>query len=177
MLDSLGSTLTQETVESYFIQNNVDPREGELTVEQVVQCLEDEVKKSSEEKKDIGPAEEHPLAPSGTSTPTLFTGGLPTLDPLDAHGHPATSVPLDVTGPSAPPSQAEAAVDPTRAASMGNGPGLEEVEQTRIIEEEDSDDDDDEDVKEDDKERVINIKVSSTRPFSSFDFPVSRSSS
>lgn len=158
MLDSLGSTLTEETIEGYFVANDVHPHEGELTIEQVVRSLEAEVKKSSEEKKPVGPVEEQQLPTRGPSTPDLFStiGALP-LDPLDKYGRANPTIPLGMTGPSAPPSQLEAKVDPTRAAEMGNGPGLEQVEQTKLLEEDESDED--EDTKEESKERVINIKT------------------
>lgn len=169
MLDSLGSTLTQETVEGYYTSRGVDPHEGELTVEQIIQSLELEVQKTSEEKKDVGPQEE-PLT-SGASTPTH---GMPSLDLVDKDGVPNPNVALGVSGPSAPPSQEEAAKDPHRAGLKGNGPSLGgpltgnggqqqqpgpgETEETTVVDDLESEEEDDE-TKEDGKERVINIKT------------------
>lgn len=54
MLDSLGSTLTPQTLESYFTRFGKSPEKDELTFDEVVQSLEDEVTKSSSAKRTIG---------------------------------------------------------------------------------------------------------------------------
>ncbi|KAL0573319.1 phosphatidylserine decarboxylase [Marasmius crinis-equi] len=41
MLDSLGSTISDETLDSFFTRHKQDPHNGELTFDQVAQCLEE----------------------------------------------------------------------------------------------------------------------------------------
>jgi len=53
MLDSLGSTLTKKTIEGYFLSCGKPPDNGELTFEEVVKCLEDEVTKDRSEKAKV----------------------------------------------------------------------------------------------------------------------------
>lgn len=54
MLDSLGSTLTRQTIESFFTQFDKNPDNGdELTIDQVVQALEQEVTKSRDQKRKV----------------------------------------------------------------------------------------------------------------------------
>lgn len=50
MLDSLGSTLSKETISSFFTRFNKSENE-ELTMDEVVLCLEAEVTKPKEEKR------------------------------------------------------------------------------------------------------------------------------
>jgi phosphatidylserine decarboxylase len=40
MLNSLGSTLSAETVNSFFTRNGKKPVEDKLTVDRAIQCLE-----------------------------------------------------------------------------------------------------------------------------------------
>ncbi len=53
MLDSLGSTLTKETLEGYFSSCGKDAEKDELTVEEVILCLEREVAKDRSEKAKV----------------------------------------------------------------------------------------------------------------------------
>lgn len=53
MLDSLGSTLTPQTLESYFTRFGKSPEKDELTFDEVVQSLEEEVMKSSSAKRTL----------------------------------------------------------------------------------------------------------------------------
>ncbi|BEJ14342.1 hypothetical protein CspHIS471_0401090 [Cutaneotrichosporon sp. HIS471] len=54
MLDSLGSTLTHQTLESFFTRVGKNPDNGdELTVDEVVQALEEEVTKSPDQKRKV----------------------------------------------------------------------------------------------------------------------------
>ncbi|KWU41255.1 hypothetical protein RHOSPDRAFT_23357 [Rhodotorula sp. JG-1b] len=71
MLDSLGSTLCKDTIESFFTRFNKTP-DDELTLDEVVLCLEDEVRKPTEQKRHII----EDSANSGTDTP-LGPGGGP----------------------------------------------------------------------------------------------------
>ncbi|EPQ52482.1 hypothetical protein GLOTRDRAFT_140216 [Gloeophyllum trabeum ATCC 11539] len=53
MLDSLGSTLSAETVSSFFTRHGKKPHEDELTIAETVQCLEEELCRPASEKKRI----------------------------------------------------------------------------------------------------------------------------
>lgn len=54
MLDSLGSTLTTATIESFFTQFGKDPEKGaELSIDEVVQALEQEVTKTHDQKRKV----------------------------------------------------------------------------------------------------------------------------
>lgn len=69
MLDSLGSTLTKRTLRGYFSSCGKDADKDELTVEEVILCLEKEITKERSEKAKIS---EHDLATSdGANTPGL----------------------------------------------------------------------------------------------------------
>jgi phosphatidylserine decarboxylase len=50
MLNSLGSTLSAEAVNSFFTCNGMKPQE-ELTVSETIECLETEVVRPMNEKK------------------------------------------------------------------------------------------------------------------------------
>lgn len=54
MLDSLGSTLTRHTLEGYFSICGKEADKDELTMEEVIKCLEGEVAKSRFEKAKVG---------------------------------------------------------------------------------------------------------------------------
>ena len=84
MLDSLGSTLTNRTLEGYFIEHGKNPETDELTIEEVVTSLEREVFKGQSEKAKISKKDQHGLM---TESPT------PPMAP-----HPAKHG-LDMTGP------------------------------------------------------------------------------
>ncbi|GAA5995795.1 uncharacterized protein JCM10292_004753 [Rhodotorula paludigena] len=53
MLDSLGSTLTKETIDSFFTRHGKAPEDGELSIEEVVLCLEQELRKPENEKRHV----------------------------------------------------------------------------------------------------------------------------
>ncbi|GAA5841649.1 hypothetical protein JCM3766R1_006800 [Sporobolomyces carnicolor] len=65
LLDSLGSTLAPETVKAFFSQYNKNWDEDELTTDELVLCLEAELRKHKENK----PADESPA--SGANSPRL----------------------------------------------------------------------------------------------------------
>jgi hypothetical protein len=71
MLDSLGSTLSSETVNSFFTRNGKKPVEDELTVDEAIRCLEMQVGRPPNEKKRVIPVEE------GGSLLDLSTPGMP----------------------------------------------------------------------------------------------------
>jgi phosphatidylserine decarboxylase len=94
MLDSLGSTLSTETIDSFFTRWDKNPRTDELTFPEAIQCLETEICRPNSEKKRIeqnvsdnegngGGREREPGTDSGTDvsvshTPNLHTPGMHT---------------------------------------------------------------------------------------------------
>jgi phosphatidylserine decarboxylase len=93
MLDSLGSTLTPETINKFFSRFGKNPLEDVITIDQAIQCLEEEVCRPHSEKKRISMEDVIP----DTTLPTPRTPAL-TLEILT----PALEK-LDFTGPSAAP--------------------------------------------------------------------------
>jgi phosphatidylserine decarboxylase len=138
MLDSLGSTLSTETIDSFFTRWDKNPRTGELTFPEAIQCLETEICRPNSEKKRIERSvsdnegsgsgrEREPGTESGTDisvshTPNLHTFGTYTpplkLDSLTFSG-PALHI--DHPSPSSsrhppPPRGGDAAPPPPPAA-------------------------------------------------------------
>ena len=58
MLDSLASTLSQSTIESFFVQYGKNSGEDELTMNQAIQSLETELCRPLSEKKRVDASEE-----------------------------------------------------------------------------------------------------------------------
>lgn len=99
MLDSLGSTLSVETINSFFTRNGKKPQEDELTMAQAIQCLETEVGRPNNEKKRINP-DDHMLESSTPPTPStrlLFSQVPPQLAKLDFSGPPIMPADLEVS--------------------------------------------------------------------------------
>lgn len=78
MLDSLGSTLSTETINSFFTRWDKKPAEDNLTYAEAIQCLEAEICRPSSEKKRI----EHDY--KGLDTSTAVTPSLNASDPHTA---------------------------------------------------------------------------------------------
>ncbi|KAJ7675176.1 phosphatidylserine decarboxylase-domain-containing protein [Mycena rosella] len=53
MLDSLGSTLTSSTIDSFFTRFGKDPLRDDLTVEEAIRCLETEVLRPQSERQRV----------------------------------------------------------------------------------------------------------------------------
>ncbi|ORY24008.1 phosphatidylserine decarboxylase-domain-containing protein [Naematelia encephala] len=89
MLDSLGSTLTTHTIGGYFetFGKNVD--KDELTIDEVIQCLERETSKPRAEKEKV--TGDEPV--TGMHTPTVQAN--PTADGLEMTGPDSISSPVD----------------------------------------------------------------------------------
>ncbi|EKM58743.1 uncharacterized protein PHACADRAFT_253246 [Phanerochaete carnosa HHB-10118-sp] len=90
MLDSLGSTLSRETVDSFFIRFGKEPNEV-LTVNETIQCLETELCRPPSEKKRID-VDDTSFDTSAPVTPSVLGSnetqfGL-NLDKLDFSGPP-----------------------------------------------------------------------------------------
>ena len=69
MLDSLGSTLTKRTLEGYFSSYGKSAERDELTVDEVILCLEREVGKHRSEKAKV--SEEVPASEHGDNPPMV----------------------------------------------------------------------------------------------------------
>lgn len=101
MLDSLGSTLSRQTVDSFFTRFGRKTDEL-LTVDQAIQCLETELCRPSSEKKRIN-VEDSSLDTSAPVTPNVMSGGSGdvhrlNLDKLDFSGPPG-NIPAPDTEP------------------------------------------------------------------------------
>ena len=95
MLDSLGSTLTAKTIESYFSSCGKDADSDELTFEEVVMCLEKEVTKDRSEKAKVKHKGDE-LAETGLGTPSApAVQAEPATHGLSMTGPEAISSPVD----------------------------------------------------------------------------------
>ncbi|KAF8624424.1 hypothetical protein AX17_007133 [Amanita inopinata Kibby_2008] len=97
MLDSLGSTLTRSTIESFFTRYGKKAEEDELTIGEAIKCLETELCRPESEKKRVDVGDE---TPSVSATPMLMAmdkmGKELALDQLDFSGRPAHPQPQQV---------------------------------------------------------------------------------
>jgi phosphatidylserine decarboxylase len=90
MLDSLGSTLTRSTVDSFFTRNGKKPHADDLTLAEAIQCLETELGRPNSEKRRVDTDD----SPPGTGAPVT---PLLQYDPSDAESPPAFEK-LDFSG-------------------------------------------------------------------------------
>lgn len=156
MLDSIGSTLTDETLTSYWQRFHVDPSTDELTVNQLIQCFESELHRPSEAKQVVRPD----ASPSGSDS----SDEIPSLDLLDRKARVNAGVALDEMGPDAEKKNVVPNGESGRPLESGNqvpvaGEGQPINDEDDLLEEEDEEEDDDVDEGEA-KERIINVKVS-----------------
>lgn len=109
MLDSLGSTLTKETLDSFFTRYGKNPSSDELTVEEVVLCLEEEVRKPKEERHHV---DEDTGTDTGMNTPVGPARGpgagdfveMQQLEPGEYEGGTDLSSDMKTIAPCVPPS-------------------------------------------------------------------------
>ncbi|KAJ3992072.1 phosphatidylserine decarboxylase-domain-containing protein [Lentinula boryana] len=96
MLDSLGSTLTNATIKSFFTRFNKDPYQGELTMAETIQCLETELGRPESQKKRLGGAEDTGYESSVSATPVMMLadrrGQELSLNKLDFSGPPLSAM-------------------------------------------------------------------------------------
>ena len=89
MLDSLGSTLSSSTISSFFTRFGKKAHEEEMTVDEVILCLEDELNKSEDQKRRLD-SDDLELSSSVSMTPVLQvasqSGNVLELDELDFSG-------------------------------------------------------------------------------------------
>ncbi|KAK7042929.1 phosphatidylserine decarboxylase [Paramarasmius palmivorus] len=94
MLDSLGSTLTNSTIDSFFTRFNKRPHQDELTFLETIQCLETELGRPDSEKKRVD--EGGDTGTSVSATPVMMasdsTGNEIKLDDLDFSGPPMSAL-------------------------------------------------------------------------------------
>lgn len=107
MLDSLGSTLSMETIDSFFTRWDKNPRTDELTFPEAIQCLETEICRPNSEKKRIERSvsdnegsgsgrEREPGTESGTDASVSHT---PNLHTIGTHTPPLKLDSLTFSGP------------------------------------------------------------------------------
>lgn len=102
MLDSLGSTLSAQTIDSFFTRYRKRPAEDELTFEESIQCLERELVRPACEKKRIDTIDtfmdrDSSASASESITPGEELGlnlafGRPFLGGLDFSGPPLSAI-------------------------------------------------------------------------------------
>ncbi|KAJ7767304.1 phosphatidylserine decarboxylase-domain-containing protein [Mycena metata] len=73
MLDSLGSTLTADTVDSFFTRFGKDPRSDDLSVEEAIRCLETEVLRPQNERRRV----DEESSGAGTGLPSTSASPAP----------------------------------------------------------------------------------------------------
>ena len=99
MLDSLGSTLSMETIDSFFTRWGKNPRTDELTFPETIRCLETEICRPNSEKKRIDQSEnegrDRDLG-NGTDTSSSHT---PNLHIPGTHTPPLRLDSLSFSGP------------------------------------------------------------------------------
>jgi phosphatidylserine decarboxylase len=164
MLDSLGSTLSRETLNSWFTKLGRDPRSGELSQAEVIAYLEEETSRPASQKKPLTNDEAITAPPSGFTTPSLQTTLKQeplNLDKMDFTGPDFQRSPDTDSFPNANPGQPSGNTEVVGSLPVPGGPQLAQGvkparNQSSSSEEEDSQGSSgiDENV-----ERVINIKT------------------
>ncbi|EPS93599.1 hypothetical protein FOMPIDRAFT_1055836 [Fomitopsis schrenkii] len=138
MLDSIGSTLSKDTIDSFFARFDKRPREDALTMDEAIQCLETELCRPPSEKKLIDP-DESVLDTSAPVTPAALSGNgfehqlSLNLDKLDFSGPPFDQLGMLKEGssdadllqkPAAPPLfSTEPSQQPLSSAASSSLPG------------------------------------------------------
>ena len=84
MLDSLGSTLTKETVDGFWIQQGRIPQVDDLSIEEMIHCLEETLGRPESQRRRV--------EDGGTSASTTPAHGATAAQPLDLEK-------LDFSGP------------------------------------------------------------------------------
>ncbi|EJU05118.1 hypothetical protein DACRYDRAFT_76182 [Dacryopinax primogenitus] len=88
MLDSLGSTLTRETIDALFSRHNKNPDTDELSSDEAVISLEETVNRPAEERRKVSPSTSVPAL--GTQTPSIsIATPAVELEALDFSGYEA----------------------------------------------------------------------------------------
>jgi phosphatidylserine decarboxylase len=102
MLDSLGSTLSGETIDAFFSSRGKDTQTDELTIGDVVQSIETELFRPTKERKRLDAADyNHAMDLTTPNTPALGGFGAAGGDPfgqLDFAGPPGHIPPEEAPG-------------------------------------------------------------------------------
>jgi phosphatidylserine decarboxylase len=170
MLDSLGSTLSRETIDSFYTRYGKNPQVDSISFSQGVQCLEAEICRPTNERKKVDFSHEDdtsPSTPSGLSS----AGGALALDALDFSGpgklQPHQEPQLDTTNKPLPPTTYSAEPSQITAEYLVSGPPVRPgLTMTHHPASTDSDDPDESGSGssngsgsgDDSRERVINVK-------------------
>ncbi|OCF30786.1 phosphatidylserine decarboxylase [Kwoniella heveanensis BCC8398] len=85
MLDSLGSTLTRRTLEGFFSSCGKSAEKDELTMEEAIKCLENEVTKSRFEREKVS-GDDHTQIGSTSGAMTPAVSAQPAQEGLDITG-------------------------------------------------------------------------------------------
>ncbi|CAE7135544.1 unnamed protein product [Rhizoctonia solani] len=149
MLDSLGSTLSAETLNGFFSRFNKNPDIEELTFDEAVQCLEEELAKPTADRRKVV-IEEHSGLSTGTTTP---------LAPGPFITSPGTG--LDFTGLDAPPPPGRPQTDINQVPHETNQTVIDPNNPAQYVTMHagSSDEEDSSSSSASDFERVINIKT------------------
>jgi len=150
MLDSLGSTLSHRTLDGFFARFNKDPESEELTFDEAIQCLEEEIVKPREDRRKITADGGGGSGPgTGTHTPVV----------PNPNTMPTTVGDLEFSGPPARPMQGEevAAVEAALKVESNQIPVSDYANMP--LSTNSSDDEDDSGSSGSDVERVINIRT------------------
>ncbi len=112
MLDSLGSTLSDETIDSFFTRLGKAP-DGELTHDEAIQCLEEELCRPRSEKRlvdsDDGLGMGLGIDTSAPSTPFIPSGSGPITPNVEAQLGRLNLDTMDFSGPHTHPTAVQAA--------------------------------------------------------------------
>lgn len=116
MLDSLGSTLSAQTIDTFFTRHCKRPAEDELTLEEAIQCLETELGRPTSEKKRINTLDsfmDASMPASESVTPREELGWRPFLDGLDFSGPPLSAMLWEDSPTDMMPSHAQFVTEPS----------------------------------------------------------------
>lgn len=103
MLDSLGSTLSGSTIDNFFTRHGKKPKEDELTVNEAIQCLEEELCRPASEKKRLDQEDSAAPDTSTPATPNVFADEpavhleLEKIDFSGPHVHPTSVQPSSLS--------------------------------------------------------------------------------
>jgi len=132
MLDSLASTLSRETIDSWFARFN-KASTAELSAAEVIQCLEEETTRPLSQKKPISGSMDETLsaAPSGFATPSLQASMKSeplNLEKLDFSGTEFQQSPVKDRFPDVPPDQPSGGAEVVGRLPIPAGPHLSNKE-------------------------------------------------
>lgn len=99
MLDSLGSTLSTETIDSFYTRWNKNPQTDELTFPETIQCLETEICRPNSERRRIHRLDMDVRDIEGAAGTDMSTPQTPNLHTIGTHTPPLHLDTLNFSGP------------------------------------------------------------------------------